>query len=242
MAFSILLIAGCDQASVEEDPEASETDIQTQQAVPFHVTSGERLAPEASEARQLRAFLSTHKEIATENVNFSKLSVIKMDVKGYEGEVSAVVAPLRRASSASIPVPSEGKDKTYSVNHSQLIYLPSIEKSVTVDWHRTGESSSGNWNGFAQFDTPDADFVYSVENGLPVDKTYQNFSGEGTPVTKDDCLSGPDCSTSECYQTATDACDGDPDCNLACDLIDPATGGACTVSIAAACLYVNTIG
>jgi hypothetical protein len=163
-----------------------------------------------------------------------------MDVKEYKGEVSAVVAPLRRASSASIRVPSEGKDRMYSVNHSQLIYLPSIEKSVTVDWHRTGASSSGNWNGFAQFDTPEVDFVYSVENGLPVDKVYQNFSGEGTPVTQDDCLSGPDCSTSECYATATDACEGDPDCNLACDLVDTFGGGACTVSIAAACLYVNT--
>ncbi len=239
LASSLFLISGCDQSPVQDTADPEEEPPETQKAVPFHVTSGEHLAPKASEARQLRAFLSTS-EVAAENVDFNKLSIIKMNVKGYEKEVSAVVAPLRRESSSSIRIPSERNDRKYSVNHSQLIYLPSLEESVTVDWHLTGKSSSGKWSGFAQFDTPNMDFVYEVENGVPVDKVYQDSSPEGVPVTKDDCLSGPDCSTSECYATATDACEGDPDCDLACDLVDTFGGGACTVSIAAACLYVNT--
>ena len=174
-------------------------------------------------------------------MNFNKLSIIKMNVKGHEKEVSAVVAPLRKESSSSIRVPSKKNDRKYSVNHSQLIYLPSLEKSVTVDWHRQNKSTSGEWNGFAQFETPDADFVYEVKNGLPVNKVYQNSSDEGTPVTKSDCLSGPDCSTSECYSTATESCDSVSDCEIACDIMDIA-GGSCTLSIAAACLYVNTVG
>ena len=40
--------------------------------------------------------------------------------------------------------------------------------------------------------------------------------------------------TGDCYKMAKDACDGDGDCKLLCDLLDIA-GGQCTISIAVAC-------
>ena len=39
--------------------------------------------------------------------------------------------------------------------------------------------------------------------------------------------------TGDCYKMAKDACDGDGDCKLLCDLLD--IMGHCTISIAVAC-------
>lgn len=164
-----------------------------------------------------------------------------MKVDGYESEVSAVVALIQKKNSPNISVFStEGKLKEYPVEHSQLVYLPSLDKSFTTAWHRTGDPESEKWSGFARFVTPDERFTYEVKNGLPIRKVDQRIS-----IRKDkekECLKGPDCTTGDCYKTAKDACDSDGGCKLLCDAIDIATfpvGGLCTVSIATACLYLN---
>lgn len=235
LACLLLLIPGCDQSSVRETKDQPDGDTRTEENIPFQIVSGSHLDADAPAARKLRLFLLQSKKISTRDIYWKELKITKMRVDGYASEVSAVVAPIQETDPSHISVSSTGESrKKYPVNYSQLVYLPSIDTSFTTDWHRTGDQESEKWSGFARFNTPGGTFTYEVKNGLPTreaDREVRNKNG---------CLSGPDCSTGDCYKTAKDACDSDGGCKLLCDALDVA-GGQCTISIGAACFYLNAL-
>ncbi|MCG2588177.1 hypothetical protein [Rhodohalobacter sulfatireducens] len=77
--------------------------------------------------------------------------------------------------------------------------------------------------------------ILRVLNGYPVEKISCENSQSNLTMYKEGCL---DCGTAECYTTAKNACEGDPDCNFMCDTLDLA-GGWCTLSIATSCFIYN---
>lgn len=80
----------------------------------------------------------------------------------------------------------------------------------------------------------------SLVNGIEfgyIDTQGKLLDGAGTGQLPNIAMVNPwekwwSCTTT-CYKEAKDACQGDPECNFICDLLDLA--GGCTVSIAAGC-------
>ena len=239
LACLLLLIAGCDQSSIPNTQEEPGGNTQSEQSLPFQTTSASHLGSEAPAARKLRSFLERTGKPSVQEIYWKRLKIINMEVNGYESEVSVVIAPIQDRDSSHISVLSTSDThKRYPVNYSQLIYIPSLGKSFTADWHRTVDPASEKWSGFVRFDMEGGGFTHKVKDGLPIKKVDLEGLGKyGEDQSEDesDCL---DCGTGECYRTAKDACDNNGDCKLLCDVLDVA-GGQCTLSIAAACFVYN---
>jgi len=172
---------------------------------------------------------------------------MKMKFKGSNNVIDVVVAPIQESTLSTSPIslPSkEGNARELPVEYSQLVYIPSLNKGFTADWHFDAADSKASVrrNGFVRFKVSGNQFKYRVSSGWPVKQVATTSGLFNLSKQQDDegCLDGPNCTTAKCYKTAKDACDSDSGCKLLCDAMNIA-GGQCTISIAAACFYLNVI-
>lgn len=233
---------GCDRGAINS---TGLSDIETTSFPSFHITSGSSLSPESKQARDLRGFLKQKRKISHENVTWDQLKIMKTKFEESQKLVDVVVAPLQKATLSSSPISVPSKDgyaKDLRVEHSQLVYLPSLNKGFTTEWHfKTADKATpASQNGYVRFKMSGNQFTYEVSDGWPVKQVSNASSLSKQEDEDDDCLDGPNCSTGECYKTAKDACDSDGECKLLCDALDFA-GGSCSLSIAAACFYLNAV-
>lgn len=132
----------------------------------------------------------------------------------------------------------KGKLQVFSKNNG------TVYRTLYEDWDNFSEERGGNVK------------IYSSDNNYIATFNYQKISKNKysariidivtdnnnlTPkrvVTRSEFPTNPgdmgwtDC-VSDCYKYAKDACGGDSQCNLLCDLADLA--GGCTITVAAAC-------
>lgn len=244
--FTLLIslpITGCDRGAINStEPD----DSKTTSFPSFHIISGNSLSPEGEHAHDLRGFLKQKHKISYRNVIWDGLKIMKMKFEGSQKLIDVVVAPLQKEILSTSPIsvlPKDGDAEKLEVEHTQLVYIPSLTRGFTTEWHFNTASNKvlARRNGFVRFKISGNQFTYKVSNGWPVKQVTTTSSPLNFSKQEDDgCLDGPNCSTAECYQTATDACESDAGCDIMCDLMDIA-GGSCTISIAAACFYLNVI-
>ncbi|MFB6099592.1 MAG: hypothetical protein ABEK84_10875 [Salinibacter sp.] len=175
------LITGCDRGVINQ---TEPNDYETKSMPSFHIISGSSLSPESEQVHDLRGFLRQEHKIPHEEVIWDQLKIMKMRFEGSQKLVDVVVAPLRDVVSPTSPISIPSKDgdtKKLRVEHSQLVYLPSLNKGFTTEWHfeNTEEEVSARRNGFVRFKISDEQFTYKVSDGWPVKQVSTALEATG---------------------------------------------------------------
>lgn len=203
-----------------------------QQGAFFQVISARDIDARSSEAQELRSFLRRSGNTSPENIDWESLKIVRMNVDGYEGGMSVIIASIHIYTRQKIKMYDKKGRKLYSVSSSHFYYIPNIDKSFTIDRHIDGDYKNNVWSGVARYNTQSGTSIVKIEGGDPA----TGIGSASDPQTSSKgCLTSADCSTWECYKTATEACDTDGECKFLCN----ALGMACDGAILAACAYHN---
>ena len=252
-AMLLLLLIGCEDGFIKSIDDNDESN-----GFIFNDISEYNLSKDTEYAKGLNKFISKLYDNTEAGIYWEDVSELKMSIPGVEDSLLVIIAPVH-----NIGVNSNVNNNKINFNYHEVIYYPHLNDGFVANWsidnNYNGEKDDTfEYSGYVMFSYLNEGQIFKVNNDVVVgsvnshdsdntmtlqsiierspnsEKDFFELLGGGTQSGQT-CLSGPDCSFNDCYQTASESCSGDAECDILCSLLSV----SCTVSIAAACWYLN---